>query len=95
VRPQRDGRAELIVADDGPGIAPELKKHLFERFVRAGGESSGSFGLGLAIVQAVTQAHDGTIVVKSAPGKGARFTVRLAGRPAELVSEPQVALAVS
>ena len=95
VRQQRDGRAELIVADDGPGIAPELKKHLFERFVRAGGESSGSFGLGLAIVQAVTQAHDGTIVVKSAPGKGARFTVRLAGRPAELVSEPQVALAVS
>ncbi|MGA2470821.1 MAG: HAMP domain-containing sensor histidine kinase [Solirubrobacteraceae bacterium] len=78
----RDGQAELVVADDGPGIAPEQRKHLFERFARGGGESGGSFGLGLAIVQAVTRAHNGTIEVRSTPGKGARFIVRLAGRAA-------------
>jgi two-component system OmpR family sensor kinase len=78
----RDGQAELIVADDGPGIPSQQKKHLFERFARGGGESGGSFGLGLAIVHAVTRAHNGTIEVKSTPGKGARFIVRLAGRAA-------------
>jgi signal transduction histidine kinase len=78
-----DGRVELIVADDGPGIAPELKQHMFERFARGGGEVSGSFGLGLAIVQAVTEAHGGTIEVKSSAGKGAKFTIRLPGADAD------------
>jgi len=81
-RPLRDGQAELVVADNGPGIAPEVRKHLFERFVRGGGESSGSLGLGLAIVQAVTEAHNGTIDVRSTPRSGTRFSVHLAGRPA-------------
>jgi signal transduction histidine kinase len=81
-RKLRDGRVELVVADDGPGIAPEVKKHLFERFARGGGEVSGSFGLGLAIVQAVTEAHRGTIDVKSSARGGTQFTVRLPGRPA-------------
>ncbi len=75
----RDGRVELVVADDGPGIAPEVKKHIFERFARGHGEASGSFGLGLAIVSAVTAAHGGTIDVKSGPRTGAHFTVRLPG----------------
>jgi signal transduction histidine kinase len=72
----RDGRVELLVADDGPGIDPEIKKRIFERFARGHGESSGSFGLGLAIVQAVTDAHGGTIDVKSSPRTGATFTLR-------------------
>jgi signal transduction histidine kinase len=80
-----DGRVELVVVDDGPGIAREIREHLFERFARGGGEASGSFGLGLAIVSAVTEAHGGTIEVKSAPGKGAQFTVRL---PAHLGDTP-------
>jgi signal transduction histidine kinase len=74
-----DGRVELVVADDGPGIAPPVRKHLFERFVRGGGEASGSFGLGLAIVQAVTQSHGGTVEVGSNRRKGAKFTIRLPG----------------
>jgi two-component system, OmpR family, sensor kinase len=83
-RSMPDGRVELVVSDDGPGIAAEVKKHLFERFARGGGEVSGSFGLGLAIVQAVVDAHDGTVEVKSSPGKGARFTVRLRGLATEV-----------
>ena len=67
----------MTVADDGPGIPPAIRDHLFERFVRGGGESSGSFGLGLAIVEAVTQAHGGTVTVKSTRRTGTRFTVRL------------------
>jgi signal transduction histidine kinase len=81
-RTLRDGRVELVVADDGPGIAPDVKKHLFERFARGGGEVSGSFGLGLAIVQAVTETHGGTVEVKSTPRSGTHFTVRLPGQPA-------------
>ncbi|QNO37177.1 HAMP domain-containing histidine kinase [Protaetiibacter sp. SSC-01] len=76
----RDGEdAVLTVADDGPGIDPELQPVLFERFAR--GDSSrtratGSTGLGLAIVAAVVDAHGGGIRVDSVPGD-TRFTVRL------------------
>jgi signal transduction histidine kinase len=87
-RTLRDGRAELVVADDGPGIAPEVKKHLFERFARGAGEVSGSFGLGLAIVQAVADAHGATIDVKSSPRTGAQFTVRFPGLPAGQAATP-------
>ena len=87
-RTLRDGRAELVVADDGPGIAPEVKKHLFERFARGAGEASGSFGLGLAIVQAVANAHGATIDVKSNPRTGAQFTVRFPGLPASQAATP-------
>ena len=92
-RTLRDGRVELVVADDGPGIAPDVKKHLFERFARGGGESSGSFGLGLAIVQAVTDAHRGTIELKSSRRAGATFTLRFAGQPASPADAPDAAAA--
>jgi two-component system, OmpR family, sensor kinase len=72
-----DGGVELVVADDGPGIAPDARATLFERFVRGGGDRGGSFGLGLAIVAAVTQAHNGAVKVDESPHGGARFTVTL------------------
>jgi len=72
-----DGSVELVVADDGPGIAPELRDTLFQRFVRGGGDRGGSFGLGLAIVAAVTETHGGSVTVDESPHGGARFTVRL------------------
>jgi two-component system OmpR family sensor kinase len=78
-----DGMAELIVEDDGPGVPPELAPTLFERFVRGAGDRGGSFGLGLAIVQAVATSHGGSVTLeqpKRADGKGARFVVRLPGR---------------
>jgi len=72
------GLATLVVEDDGPGIPPQLAPTLFERFVRGAGDRGGSFGLGLAIVQAVAESHGGTVTLEPAiGGKGARFVVRL------------------
>jgi signal transduction histidine kinase len=78
-----DGSAELVVADDGPGITPELRPRLFARFVRGAGDRGGSFGLGLSIVAAVTEAHGGTVVADDSPHGGARFTVRLPPAPGQ------------
>jgi two-component system, OmpR family, sensor kinase len=80
-----DGQVELIVADNGPGVPPELAPTLFERFVRgAGGAPSrdgtvgGSFGLGLAIVRAVAESHGGSVKLEpDGETTGARFAVRL------------------
>jgi two-component system, OmpR family, sensor kinase len=82
-----DGAAELVVADDGPGISPDVREQLFERFVRGAGDRGGSFGLGLAIVQAVVTAHGGTVTVDESPHSGARFTVRLPQTSEEPVPE--------
>jgi two-component system OmpR family sensor kinase len=73
------GWAVLQVVDDGPGIPPGLRPHVFERFARGDASRSrtaGSTGLGLAIVHAVVTAHGGTVEVTSEPGRTA-FTVRL------------------
>ena len=78
-----DGRVELVVADSGPGVPEDIAPTLFERFVRGAGDRGGSFGLGLAIVDAVARAHGGTVeLAPSEPGElsGARFVVRLPGR---------------
>jgi two-component system OmpR family sensor kinase len=67
-----DGGARLTVVDDGPGIAPDLLPHVFERFARGSASRSrhdGSTGLGLAIVDAVVAAHGGTVAVHSRPGR--------------------------
>jgi signal transduction histidine kinase len=72
------GQVTLVVQDDGPGVPPELVPTIFERFVRGAGDSGGSFGLGLAIVQAVAESHGGSVALESsAEGTGARFIVRL------------------
>lgn len=70
--------AELTVADDGPGIEPELLPRLFERFVRADKSrvnGSGN-GLGLAIVSSIVKAHHGSVTAESAPGRTV-FRVRI------------------
>jgi len=72
-------RAVIAVKDDGPGVAPDLKATIFERFVRGDSSRSraaGSTGLGLAIVAAVVDAHGGTVAVTSEPGS-TEFTVDL------------------
>ncbi|RBY83893.1 two-component sensor histidine kinase [Geodermatophilus sp. TF02-6] len=74
-----DGEAVLEVADDGPGIPPDLLGGVFERFARGDSARSrerGSTGLGLAIVQAVVTGHGGRVAVTSVPGRTV-FTVRL------------------
>ncbi|MBB4663418.1 signal transduction histidine kinase [Conexibacter arvalis] len=79
-----EGHVVLTVQDDGPGIPPELRARLFERFVRGagdGGGKGGGSGLGLSIVRAVAVSHGGDVAVDDAPGGGARFTVRLPALP--------------
>ena len=81
---RREGAsANVTVADDGPGIAPELLPEVFERFARGDSSrsrSTGGSGLGLAIVAAVVAAHHGTVQVDSRPGR-TTFTVRLPADP--------------
>ena len=69
------------VHDDGPGFAPELLPHAFERFARADAarQREGGAGLGLALVEAIVSAHGGTVTLASGPGD-TRVDVRL--RPA-------------
>jgi two-component system OmpR family sensor kinase len=71
---------ELIVADNGHGIAPEHLPYLFDRFYRIDSSrtrKSGGSGLGLAITQSLVQLHGGTIEATSRPGVGSEFRVRL------------------
>jgi two-component system OmpR family sensor kinase len=67
-----DGGAEIVISDNGPGIPPDVLPEIFERFVRADATreaTTGSSGLGLAIVDAIVRSHDGTIDLHSAPGE--------------------------
>ena len=69
----------IDVIDDGPGIAPDVRDRLFERFARgdvARNRDAGSTGLGLSIAQAIVSAHGGSIAVATEPGR-TTFTVRL------------------
>ena len=80
LRISADGQHALInVVDNGPGIAPEFISKIFDRFSRADKARSGSdgtTGLGLSIVQAIVQAHGGTIEVASRPGR-TEFKIRV------------------
>ncbi|UJW34568.1 HAMP domain-containing histidine kinase [Saccharothrix sp. AJ9571] len=67
-----DGQVRLVVADDGPGIPPEVLPEVFERFARGDtsrSRAAGGTGLGLAIVAAVVAAHHGKVWVRSKPGR--------------------------
>jgi two-component system phosphate regulon sensor histidine kinase PhoR len=79
-----DGRIEITVADDGPGIPKEAQQRIFERFYRvdkARSREQGGTGLGLAIVKHVVQAHGGEVRVVSELGFGARFILALPAMP--------------
>jgi len=66
------------VVDAGPGLPPEARERIFERFYRADeARSQGGTGLGLAIVAALVAAHEGIVEVESDPGEGATFRVTL------------------
>ncbi|HEY2526078.1 MAG TPA: ATP-binding protein [Candidatus Binataceae bacterium] len=73
-----DDTVRLEVADTGPGIAPELRDYVFERFAQYGdGGEKGSAGLGLAIVKDIVVAHGGRIFVTGNSPAGSRFVVQL------------------
>ena len=70
----------IDVEDDGPGMTAEQAQRVFERFYRADAarnRASGGTGLGLAIVAGLVSAHGGTVSVRTAPGQGADFQVKL------------------
>jgi NtrC-family two-component system sensor histidine kinase KinB len=73
-----DGGARLEVADSGPGIPPEIREYIFERFAQYGpnGDQRGAAGLGLAIVKEIVEAHGGRIFLTSADS-GSTFIVDL------------------
>ena len=77
---RRDGAVVIDVIDTGVGIAHEHQQRIFERFYRvdaARSRDSGGTGLGLAIVKHIAQAHAGEVTVRSTPGHGSTFTLRL------------------
>ena len=93
------GRVRFVVTDDGPGIAPAERTRIFERFHRtdeARDRRSGGAGLGLAIVQAIAQAHDGQARAADPEGRGARLELEIDGfaaaprseRPAPVSARP-------
>jgi two-component system, NtrC family, sensor histidine kinase KinB len=76
---QPDGPwAMLSVQDDGPGIAPEDRSRIFEKYTRVAqkGNPSG-LGVGLAFCRLAVEAHGGRIWLESEPGQGARFSFTL------------------
>lgn len=76
----RAGRATVVVADTGEGIASEHLDRVFDRFFRVDGSAaaSGGAGIGLTIARGITRAHGGEVVAASGgSGRGATFTVSL------------------
>jgi signal transduction histidine kinase len=98
---RRDGRivlatrcagdlAVIEVTDNGPGIARELHERIFDPFFTTKDPDQGS-GLGLAIAFDIARDHGGLLDVRSRPGEGATFTLRLPARPP--VASPQASSA--
>jgi signal transduction histidine kinase/ActR/RegA family two-component response regulator len=89
---RRDGRVEIVVSDDGPGIAPEFLPHVFERFRQADSSVTrlhGGLGIGLSIVKSIVELHGGSVEASSRGlGEGATFTVRLPPAPEAEVPPP-------
>jgi signal transduction histidine kinase len=78
---------QLVVSDDGPGMATDQLEHIFERFTRGDAgltQHVGGTGLGLAISKSLVELHDGTIEASSAPGRGSTFRVRLPGKDSSI-----------
>jgi two-component system OmpR family sensor kinase len=92
---QVDDMPIVTVADEGMGIAAEDLPHIFQRFYRAApqpNEGARSGGLGLAIAQAIVEAHHGTILCESTKGAGSRFTVSFQAKQEARTNEPSITI---
>jgi signal transduction histidine kinase len=81
---------EIRVADRGPGIPRDELAHIFDPFYRgkmAVDDQIHGTGLGLSLVERIVKAHGGTVEVKSEPGKGTEFVMRIPAAPAEQIDE--------
>ncbi|HEY3187829.1 MAG TPA: ATP-binding protein, partial [Solirubrobacteraceae bacterium] len=77
---RHNGEVGFTVADNGRGIPPDARPHVFDRFYRvdhARGREAGGSGLGLAICREVATAHGGRVWVDSEEGKGSEFSLAL------------------
>ena len=71
----------MTVRDEGPGVAPDLRERVFDRFFRVDpsrARATGGGGLGLAIAREIAHAHDGRVWVED----GSAFSLALRARPA-------------
>jgi signal transduction histidine kinase len=78
-----DGEVGVTVRDQGPGVAPDVRERIFDRFFRADPSrtrSTGGGGLGLAISREIALAHAGRVWVDDAGARGSTFSLALAGR---------------
>jgi signal transduction histidine kinase/ActR/RegA family two-component response regulator len=89
---REDSFVEVIVSDNGKGIAPDFLPHVFDRFRQADAKMSrqaGGLGLGLAIVRSIVELHGGTVKVESeGVGSGATFTAKLPTAPSRAKPSP-------
>jgi two-component system phosphate regulon sensor histidine kinase PhoR len=77
---QQSGQLSIRVSDQGPGIAPEDRKRIFDRFVRgrsAAGKQARGSGIGLALVKHIAEAHGGNVRVEDAEPRGSSFVFSL------------------
>lgn len=81
------GEVLLSVRDTGPGIPAEALPHLFDLHFRGARQADG-YGIGLATVKRLADAHGGRVAVESAPGNGSTFTVALPRGPAAAAAAP-------
>jgi two-component system OmpR family sensor kinase len=73
-------RIRFLVEDDGPGVPPDQRERIFDRFHRtdaARDRASGGTGLGLAIVRAIAESHGGWVAARSSPEGGAQIALEL------------------
>jgi len=81
---------QIQVADQGPGMPPEVAAHAFDPFFRADesrDRRSGGVGLGLSIIRSVVEAHGGKVELETAPGRGTSVTACIPRRSGEPHSE--------
>jgi signal transduction histidine kinase len=69
--------ATVEVRDEGPGVAPDDRERIFERFQRGSGPNEGGFGLGLAIGRELARRMGGELRLEDGRGPGARFVLTL------------------
>ena len=82
---RKDAELYLSVADDGPGVPPEIVDVLFEKFQKGLGEHRGGLGLGLSIVRGFMSALGGRVEAENRPGGGTCFTLTLPWEKHDLI----------
>jgi signal transduction histidine kinase len=71
------GQVEVVVDDNGPGVAPEIRDRLFQPYVTTKPNADRAVGLGLTVARHLVQLSGGTVAYTPKEGPGARFVVRL------------------